>query len=47
MKLQNNAFTRYVITCFLTVSMLLLSGCDSIQQDTLEKTRIPDRKSVV
>ena len=46
MKLQNNAFTRYVITCFLTVSMLLLSGCDSIQQDTLEKTRIPDVKNI-
>ena len=46
MKLQNNAFTRYAITCFLTISMLFLSGCDSVQQETLEKTRIPDVKNI-
>lgn len=46
MKFQNNAFTRFSIACFLTVSMLLLSGCDSAQQETLEKTRIPDVKNI-
>jgi sortase B len=46
MKLQNNAFTRFSITCFLTVSMLLLSGCDTVQQETLEKTRIPDVENI-
>lgn len=46
MKLQNNAFTRFSIACFLTVSMLLLGGCDSVQQETFEKTRIPDVKNI-
>lgn len=46
MKLQNNALTRYSITCFLTVSMLLLSSCVGAQKETLEKTRIPDVKTI-
>jgi len=46
MKLQNNTLIRYSIASILSISILLLSGCDSVQKETLEKTKIPNVNSV-
>ncbi|HSN67566.1 MAG TPA: class B sortase [Fusibacter sp.] len=46
MKLQNNAFKYYSIAYFLAVSILLLCGCNSVQQEIIDKTKIPDVKNI-
>lgn len=43
MNLYNKTLIHFSITCFLSVSMLLLSGCDNVQ---LDKTKIPDVKNI-